>query len=56
MKMTKNSSAKYYQDNKERLHKKAHERHQSLFEEENEKSNNMFVKDIKISQKMKNKS
>ena len=37
MKMIKNSSAKYYQDSKERLHKKAHERYQSLFEEKNEK-------------------
>ena len=30
----KDLSAKYYQDNKERLQKKAHERYQSLFKEE----------------------
>ena len=32
--MSKNSSAKYYQENKERLQKKACERYQSLFKEE----------------------
>ena len=31
--MSKNSSVKYYQDNKERLHKKSRERYQSLSEE-----------------------
>ena len=35
--MSKNSSAKYYQDNKERLQKKACERYQSLYKEEKEK-------------------
>ena len=50
MKMYKDPSAKYYQDNNERLQKRA------LSIEEREKSNNMIVKDIKIYQKMKNKS
>ena len=36
--MSKNSSAKYYQDNKERLQKKAHERYQSLPKEEQDKN------------------
>ena len=51
------SSAKYYQENKERLQKTAHERYQNLSKEEKEKkSNNMVVNVTKISQKMKNKS
>ena len=45
--MSKDSSAKYYQDNKERLPKKTHERQQSLFKEEKENNNNMVVSDIK---------
>ena len=35
--MSKNSSAKYFQNNKERLPKEACERHQNLFKEEKEK-------------------
>ena len=35
--MSKNSSAKYYQENKERLQKKAHGIYQSLSKEEKEK-------------------
>ena len=35
--MPKNSSAKYYQENKERLQKKACERYQILSKEEKEK-------------------
>ena len=35
--MSKNLSAKYYQENKERLQKKALERHQNLSAEEKEK-------------------
>ena len=35
--MSKNLSTKYYQENKERLQKKAHERSQNIFEEKNEK-------------------
>ena len=33
IKMSKNWSAKYYQENKERLQKKAHERYQNLSKE-----------------------
>ena len=35
--MSKDSSAKYYQDKKERQEKKAHERYKSLSKEEKEK-------------------
>ena len=35
--MSKDSSAKYYEDNKERLQKKARERYQSFSKEEKEK-------------------
>ena len=35
--MSKNFSAKYYQENKERLQKKARERYQNLSKEEKEK-------------------
>ena len=34
--MSNNSSAKYYQDNKKRLQRKAHEKYKSLFKEEKE--------------------
>ena len=55
--MSKDSSAKYYQDNKERLQKKARERYQSLSKEEKEKkSNNTVMNNTKIYEKMKNKS
>ena len=37
IKMSKNSSAKYYQENKERLQKNAHGRYQNLSEKEKEK-------------------
>ena len=37
LKMSKESSAKYYQSNKERLRKKTHERYQSLSKGEKEK-------------------
>ena len=46
--MSKNLSAKYCQENKER--------YQSLSKEEKEKSDNMVVNVTKIFQKMKNKS
>ena len=49
IKISKDSSAKYYQNNKERLQKKSCERYQSLSKEEKEKrSHNMVVKDTKI--------
>ena len=35
--MSKNSSIKYYQNNKEKPQKKAHERHLSFSQEEKEK-------------------
>ena len=35
--MSKNLSGKYYQENKERVQKKAHERYQNLSKEEKEK-------------------
>ena len=35
--MSKYLSAKYYQENKTRLQKKAHERYETLFKEEKEK-------------------
>ena len=51
MKTSKNSSAKYYQDNKERLQKRARERYQNLSEEEKEK--NMVMNGMKIYRRMK---
>ena len=54
--MSKDLSAKYYQNNKERLQKKARERYQSLSKKKKKKSDNMVVNDTKIYQKMKNKS
>ena len=56
LKLSKDSSAKYYQNYKERLQKKARETYQSLCKKEKEKSNNMFINDTKIYQKMKNKN
>ena len=53
--MSKTLPARYYQENKERLQKKARERHRNLSKEE-KKSNKMVVNVKKISQKMKNKS
>ena len=47
-KMPQNSSNKYYQDNKERLKEKAHERYQSFSKEEKRKSNNRVVNKTKI--------
>ena len=52
--MSKNLLPKYYQENKERLQKKARKRYQN--KEEKEKNNNVVVNVTKISQKMKNKS
>ena len=51
--MPKDLSAKYYQENKERLQKKASERYQNLSKEEQEESDNMVMNVTKISQKMK---
>ena len=55
--MSKDSPAKYYQNNKERLQKKAHERYQSLSKEKKKKNdNNMVVNDTRTYQKMKVKN
>ena len=54
--MSKNSSAQYYQHNKERLHKKFVKDTKVSLKKKNKKSNNMIVKDTKISQKMKSKT
>ena len=51
--MPKDLSAKYYQENKERLQKKASKRYQNLSKEEQEESDNMVMNVTKISQKMK---
>ena len=53
--MSKKLFAKYYQENKEKLQKKAPERYQNLSKEENEekKKKNAVVKVTKIFQKMK---
>ena len=53
--MFKNSSAKYHQDNKERLQKKARLRLESISKEQG-KSNSMVVNAKKIYQNMKNKT
>ena len=55
--MSKDSSAKCYQNNKERLQKKKLVKTIKVFlKKEKKKSVNMVVNDTKIYQKMKNKS
>ena len=54
--MFKNLSAKYYQENKERLGRKACERYQNLSKEKKRKCDNVVVNVTKIFQKMKSKS
>ena len=54
--MSKNLSAKYCQENKEKKKKTAREIYQNLFKEEKEKSINMVVNITKTSKKMENKS
>ena len=49
--MSKDSSAKCYQNNKERQQKKAHEKYQGLSKEEKEKRDNMAVNDTKITRR-----
>ena len=41
--MSKDSSVKYYQNNKERLQKKFREKYQSLFEQEKEKKRTIWT-------------
>ena len=55
-KMSKNLSAKYYQENKERQQKKLVKTIKIFLEKKKKKSDNMVVNVTKISQKMKNKS
>ena len=55
-KVPKDSSAKYYQDNKERLQIKIGKDIKIFLNKKKNKNNNMAIKDAKISQKMKNKS
>ena len=54
IKLSKNLSAKYYQQNKEILQKKAHKRYQNISKDET-KTNNMVANITQISHKMKNK-
>ena len=54
--MSKNSSAKYYEENKERLQKKLVKDIKIFLKKKKKKSGNMVVNVTKISQKMKNKS
>ena len=54
--MSENLLAKYYQENKERLPKKARERYQNLSKEEKEKKQQHGRERYKISEKRINKS
>ena len=54
--MSKDSSAKYYQNNKERLQKRLAKDIKVLSREEKEKSKNMIVNDRRIYQKKKKKN
>ena len=54
--MFKNSSAKFYQDNKERLQEKLAKDIKVFLKKKTGKSNKRIVNDTKIYQKMKNKS
>ena len=54
--MSKHSSAKYYEENKERLQKKLVKDIKIFLKKKKKKSGNMVVNVTKISQKMKNKS
>ena len=54
--MHKDSSAKYDQNNKERLQKKLMKDFKVFLKKKKKKSNNMVVNDTKIYQKIKNKS
>ena len=54
--MSKNVSAKYYQENKERLSKKLMKDIKIFLKKKKKKSNNMVVNITEISQKLKDKS
>ena len=51
--MSKNLSAKYYQENKERLQRKLGKDIKIFLKNKKNKSDNMIVKVTKVSQKMK---
>ena len=51
--MSKNLSAEYYQENKERLQKKACERYQNLFKEDKEKKQQYGRERYKTRKKIK---
>ena len=54
--MRKDSSAKYYQNNKDRLQKKLVKDIKVFLEKKKKKCDKMVVNDTKINQKMKNKN
>ena len=54
--MSENLSAKYYQENKERLKKELVKDIKIFLKKKKKKSNNMVMNITKISQRMKNKS
>ena len=54
--MSETLSAKYYQENKERLQKRLAKDIKIFLKKKKKKSGNMVVNITKISQKMKNKS
>ena len=57
LKISKDSSASYYQNNKKRLQKEAFERYQSFSKEEKEKSNSTVLSNTKSTRRSKqNKS
>ena len=53
--MSKNSSAKNYEDNKERLQKKLVKDIKVYIKKKKKNNHNMIMKNTKISQEMKNK-
>ena len=53
--MDNNSSARYYQKNKERLQKKPRERYQNVSKEEKEKKVDLVTNYIEIFPNLKNK-
>ena len=54
--MRKDSSAKYYQNNKDRLQKKLVKDIKVFLKKKKKKCDKMVVNDTKINQKMKNKN
>ena len=53
--MSKNSSAKYYQDNEKKLQKKLEKDIKVFLQNKKKKSNKMFMQDTKMPQNMKSK-